>query len=108
MIQELLLSAQWVVIKLIPLHTRSMRKLFSIVVVLTVKTFEQHNNLQGLYVSDDYSENTSECHFKHRKIRPNLVYYDETNSHPLDADVFFANVLTSTQPMELDGEEVIF
>ena len=47
------------------------------------KTFKQHNNAQGPYVSDDYSENTSECHFKHRKIRPNLVYYDETNCHPL-------------------------
>ena len=34
------------------------------------------------------------------------MYYDETNSHPLDADVFFANVLTSIQPMELNGEEV--
>ena len=70
--------------------------------------FKQHNNAQGLYVSDDDSENTSECHFKRRKIRPNPVYYDETNSHPLDADVFFADVPTSTQPIELDGEEVFF
>ena len=38
-IQELLLSTQWVVIKLIPPHTQSMRKLFSIVVVLTVTIF---------------------------------------------------------------------
>ena len=28
------------------------------------KTFKQHNNAQGLYVSDDDSENTSEYHFK--------------------------------------------
>ena len=72
------------------------------------KTFKQHNNAQGLYVSDDDFENTSECHFKHRKIRPNPTYYDETNSHPLDANVFFANVPTSTQSIELDGEEVLF
>ena len=36
------------------------------------------------------------------------MYYDETNSYSLDADIFFADILTSTQPMELDGEEVIF
>ena len=42
------------------------------------------------------------------KIKPNHVYYDETNSHPLDADIFFADILFSTQSMELDGEEVIF
>ena len=42
------------------------------------------------------------------KDRPNPMYYDEINSHSLDADVFFADVPTSTQPMELDGEEVIF
>ena len=36
MIQELLLSAQWVDLKLIPPHTQSIRKLFSMVVVLTV------------------------------------------------------------------------
>ena len=29
------------------------------------KTFKQHNNAQGLYVSNDNSENTSECQFKH-------------------------------------------
>ena len=34
------------------------------------------------------------------------MYYDETNCHPLDADVFFVDVLTSTQLIELDGEEV--
>ena len=68
------------------------------------KTFKQHNNAQGLYVSNYDSENTSGCHFKHRKIRPNPVYYDETNSHHLDADVFFVDVPSSTQPMELDGE----
>ena len=28
------------------------------------KTFKQHKNAQGLYVSDDDSENTSEYHFK--------------------------------------------
>ena len=95
-------------IKLIPPHTQSMRKLFfNGSSTHYHKTFKQHNNAQGPYVSDDYSENTSECHFKHRKIRPNLVYYDETNSHPLDADVFFTNVPTSTQLMELDGEEAI-
>ena len=72
------------------------------------KTFKQHNNAQGFYVSNDDSENKSECHFKRRKIRSNHMYYDETNSYPLDVDVFFADVPTSTQPMELDGEEVIF
>ena len=72
------------------------------------KTFKQHNNAQGLYVSDNDSKNTSECHFKRRKIRPNLVYNDETNSYPLDADAFFADVPTSTQSIVLDGEEVIF
>ena len=60
------------------------------------KTLKQHKNAEGFCVSDDDSKNTSECHFKHRKIRPNPVYYDETNSHPLDADVFFADVQTST------------
>ena len=34
--------------------------------------------------------------------------YDETNSHPLDVNVFFVDVPTSIQLMELDGEEVIF
>ena len=72
------------------------------------KTFKQHNNAQGLYVSHDNSENTSECHFKCRKIITNPMYYDETNSHPLDVDVFFADVPTFTQPMKLDGEEVNF
>ena len=38
------------------------------------KTFKQHNNAQGLYVLDDDFENTSECHFKRRKIRPNPMY----------------------------------
>ena len=95
-------------IKLIPPHTQSMRKLFfNGSSTHYHKTFKQHNNAQGLYVSNDDSENTSECHFKCRKIRPNPVYYDETNSHPLDADVFFVDVPTSTQPIELDGEEVI-
>ena len=70
------------------------------------KTFKQHNNAEGFCVSNDDSENTSECHFKHRKIRLNPVYYDETNSHPLDADVFFADVPISTQPIQFDGEEV--
>ena len=28
------------------------------------KTFNQHNNAQGLYVSNDNFEDTSECHFK--------------------------------------------
>ena len=37
------------------------------------KTFKQHNNAQGLYVLDYDFENTSECHFKSQKIRPNLV-----------------------------------
>ena len=72
------------------------------------KTFKQHDNAEGFCVSDDDSENTSKCHFKRQKIRPNLVYYDETNSHPLDAYVFFVDVPTSTQPIELDGEKVIF
>ena len=72
------------------------------------KTFKQHNNARGFYASDNDFEDTSECHFKRRKIKPNPVYYDETNSHPLDADVFFADVLTSTQPIELDGEGVLF
>ena len=72
------------------------------------KTFKQHNNTQGLYVSDNDSKNTSECHFKRRKIRPSPVYYDEIKSHHLDAGVFFVDIPTSTQPMELDGKEVNF
>ena len=72
------------------------------------KTFKRHNNAEGFCVSNDDSENTSECHFKHRKIRLNPVYYDETNSHPLDANVFFVGVPTSTQLIELDSEKVIF
>ena len=72
------------------------------------KSFKQHNNAQSLYVSYNDSENTSECHFKCRNIRPNPVYSDKTNSHPLEVDVFFVDILTSTQLMELDGEEVIF
>ena len=36
------------------------------------------------------------------------MYYDETNSHALDANVFFADVPTSTESMELNGEEVFF
>ena len=72
------------------------------------KTLKQHNNAEGFCVLDDDSENTSKCHFKRQKIRPNLVYYDETNSHPLDAYVFFVDVSTSTQLIELDGEKVIF
>ena len=36
------------------------------------------------------------------------MYYDETNSHRLNVDVFIADIPTSTQPMELDGEEVIY
>ena len=36
------------------------------------------------------------------------MYYDETNCHLLDANVFFVDVLTSTQLIELDGEEVSF
>ena len=72
------------------------------------KTFKQHNNAHGLYVSDNDSENTSECHFKCQKIKPNPVYYDETNRHPPDVDVSFVDVPTSTQPMKLDGEKVIF
>ena len=71
------------------------------------KTLKQHNNAQGLYVLDSNFENTSKCHFKCWKIRPNPVYYDETNIHPLNVDVFFVDVPTSTQPMELDGEEVL-
>ena len=72
------------------------------------KSFKQHNNAQSLYVSYNDSEDTSECHFKCRNIRPNPVYSDETNSYPLEVDVFFVNVLNSTQLMELDGEKVIF
>ena len=34
------------------------------------------------------------------------MYYDEANSHLLDAYVFFADVPISTQSMELGGEEV--
>ena len=71
------------------------------------KTFNQHNNARDLYVSDNDSKDTSECPFKRSNIRPDPVYYDETNSHPLNVDVFFADIPTSTQPMELDGEEVI-
>ena len=72
------------------------------------KSFKQHNNAQSLYVSYNDSENTSECHFKCRKIKSNPMYYDETNTHSLYADVLFADVSTSTQLIELDGEEVIF
>ena len=36
------------------------------------------------------------------------MYYDETNSHPLDASVFFADVPSSTQPMELGGVKCFF
>ena len=36
------------------------------------------------------------------------MYYDETNCHLLDANVLFADVLTSTQLIEPDGEEVSF
>ena len=71
------------------------------------RTFKQHNNAQSIHVQNDDSDDTSECHFKCRKIRHNLMYYDETNSHLLDANVLFADVPTSTQPMELDGEEVL-
>ena len=71
------------------------------------KSFKQHNNAQSIHVQNDDSDDTSECHFKCRKIRHNLMYYDETNSHLLDANVLFADVPTSTQPMELDGEEVL-
>ena len=35
------------------------------------------------HVSNNDSEDTSECHFKCWKIRPNPVYYDKANSHPL-------------------------
>ena len=43
------------------------------------KIFKQHNNAQGLHVSNNDSNDTSECHFKHQKIRPNPVYYDVAN-----------------------------
>lgn len=36
------------------------------------------------------------------------MYYDETNSHPLKVDVFFVDVPSSTQPMELGDEEFFF
>ena len=36
------------------------------------------------------------------------MYYDETNSHPLNVDVFFVDVSSSTQLMELGSEEVPF
>ena len=71
------------------------------------KTFKWHNNAQGLYVLNNDSKYTSERHFKPRKIRPNLVYYDVANCQPLDSDVFFADIPTFTQPMVLDGEEVL-
>ena len=71
------------------------------------QTFKQINHARIFHVSDDDSKDTSECDFKHWKTRPSLVYYDETNSYPLDAGVFFADVPSSTQPMELGGEKVI-
>ena len=71
------------------------------------KIFKKHNNAQGLHVSNNDSNDTSECHFKHQKIRPNPVYYDVANCQPLDSDVFFADIPTFTQPMVLDGEEVL-
>ena len=44
----------------------------------------------------------------HKTLKQNNNAHDETNSHLLDVDVFFADVPFSTQLMELDGEEVIF
>ena len=38
------------------------------------KTLKQNNNAHGLCELDDDFENTSECHFKRRKIRPNPMY----------------------------------
>ena len=35
------------------------------------------------------------------------MYYDEANSHPLYSDVFFADILAFTQPMELASEDFI-
>ena len=35
------------------------------------------------------------------------MYYDKANSHLLDADVFFFDILISTKLIEFDGEEVI-
>ena len=68
-------------------------------------TFKQNNDAQVLHASNDGSKDTSECHLKCQKTRPNLVYYDETNSHSLDVDVFFANVPFSTQPMDLGNKD---
>ena len=96
MIQERLLSVQWVDIELMPLHSKHEETIFNGGSTHYHNNFKQHNNAQGLYVSDDDSENTSECHFKCQKIRPNPMYYDGTNSHPLDAKVFFVNVPTFT------------
>ena len=39
-------------------------------------------------------------------LKDSSIYYGETNSHPLDADVFFVDVPSFTQQMELIGEEV--
>ena len=50
MIQELLLSFQWVVIKLISPHTRSMRKLFSIVVMLIVTRFLSNITMHKVFM----------------------------------------------------------
>ena len=60
------------------------------------QAFKQNDNAKALNISDDNFEYTSECYFKHRKTKPNIVYYDEANSHPLDAGVFLTNVPTLT------------
>ena len=72
------------------------------------RTFEQDDNVKALNVENGNSKDTSECHFKCQNTRPKPMYYDKANFHPLDADVLFVDVLTSTQPMKLGGGEVIW
>ena len=57
---------------------------------------KQVDNAKALDVSYDNPEDTSECHFKCWKTKPNPVYYDEANSRPLDVDVFFVDIPIST------------
>ena len=59
MIQELLLSTQWVDLKLIPPHTQSIGKLFSMVVVLTVTRILSHITMHRVFM---YQKTTLKMH----------------------------------------------
>ena len=64
--------------------------------VVMIHPTKQVDNAKALDVSYDNPEDTSECHFKCWKTKPNPVYYDEANSRPLDVDVFFVDIPIST------------